>query len=102
MSEVDIDSGRVDAVLDAQWAVLSDGAFELLQELGFGNDLFHAAFQYRKLFGDIPHRALTLLSDGSAWGFPGSARCVSSGTNVLPILEIEAGLDKVADRESSE
>src|SRR5271155_360284 len=102
MSQVDIDSRRVDAVLDAQWAVLSDRAFELFQELGFGNDLFHATFQYRKLFGDIPHRALKLLSDDSARGFTGSAPCVSSGTNFLPILEIEAGLDKVADRERSE
>ena len=61
MSQVDVDSGRVDAVLDAQGAVLSDRAFELFEELGFGNDLFHAAFQNRKLFGDIPHRALRLL-----------------------------------------
>ena len=61
--EVDVDAGRVDAVLDAQRAVLADRAFELLEELGLGDDLLDPAFQDRKLFGDIPHRAIRLHGD---------------------------------------
>ena len=63
VSQVDVDPGRVDAVLDAQRAVLADRAFELLEEFGFGDDLLDPAFQDRKLFGDIPHGAIRLHGD---------------------------------------
>ncbi len=54
---MDVDAGRVDAVLDAQRAILTDRSFELLEELGFGDDLLDPAFQRSKLFGDVPHSA---------------------------------------------
>ena len=64
MPQVHVDAGRVDAVLHAQRAVLADRPLQLLEEFGLRDDLLDPAFQDRKLFGDIPHRAIDLHGDG--------------------------------------
>ena len=56
VAEVDVDAGRVDAVLDAERAVLADRALELLEELVLGDDLLDPAAEDLELFGDVPHR----------------------------------------------
>jgi hypothetical protein len=55
MPEVDVDAGRVDAVLDPERAVLADGSLELLEEFGLRDDLLHAALEDVELFGDLLH-----------------------------------------------
>ena len=55
MTEVDVDAGRVDAVLDAQGAVFADRAFELVEELRLGDDLLDPALEDQELFGDGSH-----------------------------------------------
>src|SRR4051794_41115849 len=60
VAEVDVDPGRVDAVLDPQGGPLARRALELLEELVVGDDRLDAASQDFKLFGNIPHRTGSL------------------------------------------
>jgi hypothetical protein len=53
--EMDVDTRRVDAVLDAERTVFSHRSLELFEELGFRNDLVDSAFQDGELMGDVPH-----------------------------------------------
>ena len=63
VSEVNIDTGGIDAVLDAKRAVFADRPVELFEEFGFRDDLVDSALQDRKLFGDVPHWAIKLHGD---------------------------------------
>ena len=72
--EVDVDARGVDAVLDAQRPIFADRPLELLEELGFRDDLVDSAFQDRKLFGDVPHGAIKLQRRLTCHGLQASAR----------------------------
>jgi hypothetical protein len=56
MPEVNIDPGRIDAILDSERTIFADGALELLEEFGLRDNLLHPALEDPELFGDIPHR----------------------------------------------
>ena len=55
VAEVDVDAGRVDAVLDAQRLAGLDAALQLLPQLGLGHDLLDAAADQGQLFIDGFH-----------------------------------------------
>ena len=50
MAQVNVDAGRIDAVLDAQRLAGLDAAFELLAQLRFRHDLLDAAADQCELF----------------------------------------------------
>ena len=55
MAEMDVDAGRVDAVLDAQRLAGLDAAFELAAQVGLRRDLLGAAADQFELFIDGFH-----------------------------------------------
>jgi hypothetical protein len=64
MAEMDVDAGRIDAVLDAQRCAGLEAALELLLELGFRHDLLGTAFDQGKLIFDGFHDP---TSHDAAW-----------------------------------
>src|SRR5271157_2420215 len=90
VAEMDVDSGRVDPVLDSQRPVRAERPFELVAEFVFGNNLFDPAAENAELFIKVRHRrAWLLLSTRS-----GSRRVT---TNELAILGWGLAPDKVAE-----
>ena len=61
VAEVDVDAGRVDAVLDPQRPTLADGAFELLAKLVLGDDRLDPAAEDSKLVIEVEHASIWLL-----------------------------------------
>ena len=94
VAEVDVDPGRVDAVLDAEGPVLADRSLQLLEEFVLGDDLLDPAAEDLELFVDVPHRSARLLGTRKVrWSrmFDESRKSAKS-----PILGPDPDSDKVA------
>jgi hypothetical protein len=55
VAEVNVDPGRVDAILHAQGLSLADGSLKLLPKLVFRNNLIDPAAECSKLFIEVDH-----------------------------------------------